>query len=640
MRIVVFSGTTEGRDFSRATAALGIAVTVSVATDLGAEEQGQAPGITVHSGRLLPGAMAELLQGAALCVDATHPYAVEATKNIRAAANAAGVEYHRLLRAASTLPAGSVVLGSAAQAAQYLAATQGNVLLTTGAKELAAFAGLDATRLYPRVLPTVAGITACEGAGIPHRNIIAMQGPFTLELNLALMQQFHIRYLVTKDGGSAGGFAEKAQAAAQSCAGCTAPPGGMRRDRRRNFATMQGAVMKITLVGMGSGLPGSLTAQGLQALQTAGLILGAKRLLQNLPDGCTPNRKPIYLPDEVLACLQAEPCQTAALVYSGDTGFYSGAAALVPKLRAQGAEVTVLPGISSVQLLAAALGRPWQNWHLVSAHGCACAPAAECRSARPTFFLTGGRNTSPAALCEILAAAGFGAVQATVGENLGTPQQKVITDTVQTLAGGSFAPLSVLLVEPCPKPQPRVPGLPDEAFIRGKTPMTKQEVRAAALAKLAVAPTDTLWDVGAGTGSVSVEMALAAPMGQVYAVECDADACALVRQNQAKFAASNLTLIAGKAPEALQNLPAPDAVFIGGSKGNMQAIVDAALAANPQTRLCIAAIALETLQQSIAALAAHGLAAQVTQIAVSRSKAAGSLHLMMANNPVFLIVRE
>jgi len=136
MRIVVFSGTTEGRDFSRAAAALGIAVTVSVATDLGAEEQGQAPGITVHSGRLLPGAMAELLQGAALCVDATHPYAVEATKNIRAAANAAGVEYHRLLRAASTLPAGSVVLGSAAQAAQYLAATQGNVLLTTGAKEL------------------------------------------------------------------------------------------------------------------------------------------------------------------------------------------------------------------------------------------------------------------------------------------------------------------------------------------------------------------------------------------------------------------------------------------------------------------------------------------------------------------------
>ena len=162
MRIVVFSGTTEGRDFSRVRCRVGHCRYRQRSNDWGRAEQGQAPGITVHSGRLLPGAMAELLQGAALCVDATHPYAVEATKNIRAAANAAGVEYHRLLRAASTLPAGSVVLGSAAQAAQYLAATQGNVLLTTGAKELAAFAGLDAARLYPRVLPTVAGITACE----------------------------------------------------------------------------------------------------------------------------------------------------------------------------------------------------------------------------------------------------------------------------------------------------------------------------------------------------------------------------------------------------------------------------------------------------------------------------------------------
>ena len=216
MNVVIFSGTTEGRALSCQVAALGAAVTVCVATDIGAEEQGNTEGITVCAGRLTADEMAALLRGAALCVDATHPYAAEATRNIRAAAAAAGVEYHRLLRPASPLPAGSVVLGSAAQAAQYLAATQGNVLLTTGAKELAAFAGLDAARLYPRVLPTVAGITACEGAGIPHRNIIAMQGPFTLELNLALMQQFHIRYLVTKDGGSAGGFAEKAQAAAQS----------------------------------------------------------------------------------------------------------------------------------------------------------------------------------------------------------------------------------------------------------------------------------------------------------------------------------------------------------------------------------------------------------------------------------------
>ena len=215
MKVVVFSGTTEGREFSRAVAALGAEVTVCVATELGAEEQGSAPGITVRAGRLAADAMAALLQGAALCVDATHPYATEATRNIRAAATAADVEYHRLLRPASDLPAGSVVLQTAAQAAAYLADKPGNVLLTTGAKELPAFVALDPARLYPRVLPTLAGITACEAAGIPHRNIIAMQGPFTRELNVAVMRQFHIDYMVTKDGGAAGGFAEKAQATAQ-----------------------------------------------------------------------------------------------------------------------------------------------------------------------------------------------------------------------------------------------------------------------------------------------------------------------------------------------------------------------------------------------------------------------------------------
>lgn len=215
MKLVIFSGTTEGREFSRAAAALGAAVTVCVATDLGAEEQGSAPGVTVHAGRLDADEMAALLRDAALCVDATHPYATEATHNIRAAAGMAGIEYHRLLRRASELPAGSVVLPGAGEAAAYLADKAGRILLTTGAKELPAFAALDPARLYPRVLPTLAGITACEAAGVPHRNIIAMQGPFTLGLNVALMRQFEIDYLVTKDGGAQGGFAEKAEAAAQ-----------------------------------------------------------------------------------------------------------------------------------------------------------------------------------------------------------------------------------------------------------------------------------------------------------------------------------------------------------------------------------------------------------------------------------------
>ena len=227
-----------------------------------------------------------------------------------------------------------------------------------------------------------------------------------------------------------------------------------------------------------------------------------------------------------------------------------------------------------------------------------------------------------------------------MGESLGTPDEKIHFGTAQELAGQAFASLSVLLVEHAVHPERRTPGLPDEAFIRGEVPMTKQEVRAAALAKLAVRPADTLWDVGAGTGSVSVELALAAPQGHVYAVECEPDACALIRRNREKFAAWNLSLIEGRAPAALEALPAPDAVFIGGTKGSMAAVVDTVLAKNANACICIAAIALESLSAAIAALTAHGLSAEVTQLAVSRTRPAGRLHLLTANNPIFLITGE
>ena len=397
----------------------------------------------------------------------------------------------------------------------------------------------------------------------------------------------------------------------------------------------------VTLIGMGSGTPELLTAQGLAALQSADLIIGAKRLLEHLPTGCTENRKVLYKPEDILSCLSEFPAANAALLYSGDTGFYSGASKLLPMLRALGISARVLPGVSSVQLLSAAIGRPWQDWKLVSAHGCACDPVAECLTAegRPVFFLTGGTET-PATLCAKLTDAGLGDAHAIAGENLGTPQEHLAFGTAKTLAAKTFAPLSVLLIEHTVFPARRTPGFPDDAFIRGEVPMTKQEVRAAALAKLAVRPTDTLWDVGAGTGSVSVELALAAPRGHVYAVECAPDACALIRQNREKFHAYNLSLIEGTAPQVLADLPAPDAVFIGGTKGSMAEVVDAALAKNPNARLCISAIALETLSAAIAALAAHGQTAEVTQLAVSRTRPAGKLHLLMANNPIFLITGE
>lgn len=397
--------------------------------------------------------------------------------------------------------------------------------------------------------------------------------------------------------------------------------------------------MNVTLIGMGSGQPENLTLQGLAALRQADLILGARRLLAVLPAGCTENRAAAYRPDEVADLLQTSGAENAVLVYSGDTGFYSGASSMMEKLEALGVRARVLPGLSSIQLLAAALGRPWQGWNLVSAHGRTCDPVAECMQGRPTFFLTGG-SEDPATLCAQLAAEGFGDVQAVVGQCLGTPKEKIFRGSVKELAAGRFNSLSVLLVEAAEVLPRRAPGLPDEAFERGDVPMTKQEVRAAVLAKLAVRPEDILWDVGAGTGSVSVELALAAPRGRVYAVECRPEGCALIKANREKFRTRNLVLVEGLAPDALSDLPAPDAVFIGGSKGSLAAIVDAALDKNPDARICVSAIALESLSAAVAALTAKGRTVQVSQIAVSRARAVGGLHLMMAQNPIYLITGE
>ena len=395
----------------------------------------------------------------------------------------------------------------------------------------------------------------------------------------------------------------------------------------------------ITLIGMGSGTPGSLTAQGLAALQGADRILGAKRLLATLPEGCTGNRQALYKPDEILACLAAHPDEKNC---AGVQRRYRSGASLLRRIPAA-ARPTMLRAFLAWTLVSGA-ARPGVQPATPAIKPYSFSPARRGPDSGPRLPRPGVRRRAfspagPTPLCG-LTAAGLGDAHALVGENLGTPDEKIHFGTAQELAGQAFASLSVLLVEHAVHPERRTPGLPDEAFIRGEVPMTKQEVRAAALAKLAVRPADTLWDVGAGTGSVSVELALAAPQAHVYAVECEPDACALIRRNREKFAAWNLSLIEGRAPAALEALPAPDAVFIGGTKGSMAAVVDTVLAKNANARICIAAIALESLSAAIAALTAHGLSAEVTQLAVSRTRPAGRLHLLTANNPIFLITGE
>ena len=212
-RLLIFGGTTEGRLLAQALSQRGVPAAVSVATVLGSEELSGLPGITPLVGRKTAQEMATLLSGYDRCVDATHPYAQEVSANIRSACRTAGVPLRRLLRRSSELPPDSVLVGSPEEAARVLQSGEGNVRLAIGAKGVSAFSGLAPERLYPRVLPVEESLSACRRAGIPTKNIIAMHGPFSQTLNEAILEQYRIRWMVTKDGGPAGGFGEKAAAA-------------------------------------------------------------------------------------------------------------------------------------------------------------------------------------------------------------------------------------------------------------------------------------------------------------------------------------------------------------------------------------------------------------------------------------------
>ena len=394
-------------------------------------------------------------------------------------------------------------------------------------------------------------------------------------------------------------------------------------------------MQKITLIGMGASAA-TLTAEGWDALRRAERVAGARRLLEALPPEIAAERIPAVKPEEILSAL--EGACSAAVLYSGDTGFYSGAPALLERLRGRQVQVELQPGLSSVQLLAARLGRPWQDWKLVSAHGRPCDPVAAVCGGKPAFFLTGVGESGPAALCQKLADAGLGGLSVAVGEDLGLASQKIFSGSAAQAAGAQFGPLAVLLAEPAFRLPARTPGWPDGAFVRAEgIPMTKQAIRAQVLAQLALCPGETVWDVGAGTGSVSLEMAYANGGAPVWAVERLPAACAVLEENRRRLGGWNIRVTAGTAPEALQGLPAPDAVLIGGTRGRLEPILDAILAANPAARVCLTAIALETLAAALAAFGARGMEPEVTQIAAAHAGGPGRLHLLRAENPVFIL---
>lgn len=404
---------------------------------------------------------------------------------------------------------------------------------------------------------------------------------------------------------------------------------------------------KVTIIGAGPGNPDLLSRAALDAIDIADVVIGAHRALVGIdvpPD--VVRCELVKTADIVAALTDAALWQRAVVVMTGDVGLFSGARRLVEALSGDArVDVRIIPGISSASYLAARLARPWQDWRFASAHGVACDIVAEAERAGELFLVTSG-GEDPSRLSGELVQAGFGDARVTVAERLSYPDERITCATASEIAGQTFDDLNVMLIEfaggagsPANSRWPYASsGIPDELFIRGDVPMTKQEVRAVALAKLRLTATDTVWDVGAGTGSVSIEAALVARAGSVWAVERNVAGVQLIRENADAFGCGNVHAVPGVAPEALAKLPVPDAVFVGGSAGELPSIVEAALEKNSQVRLCVPCVTVETLTEACALLSGSRFKGfEACQVSAARAETVGSHHLMKAQNPVFLV---
>lgn len=695
--ILVFAGTTEGRRLAELLAGAGIPAVVCVATEYGRQIMPELPTVTIHEGRMDEVGMLEFMrQGSFLAVvDATHPFAVEVSGNIRKSAAALRLPYLRLRR--DTAPWRGNVWNETAQECYFhsheecaaaLMRTEGNILLTTGSRDLKVYCEHMCERLYVRVLPSEESIGACRREGLAGGQILAMQGPFTVELNAALIRQYDIKYLVTKESGAAGGFGQKREAAELAGASLYVI-GNPERQEGLSFAEVCGSLeqmtgvsfaeqirLQISLVGVGMGGRGTLTVEAEEKIRRADYLFGAKRLLIDMEawTGFKSRSQgqvschPYYMAEDIIPVLEeialmrsgqtygGEAVQIAVL-FSGDSGFYSGCQSLYRSLlewkagRTEHISVRVYAGVCAVSYLAAACGISWQDAKLMSIHGRSgeewepeLLGAVRCHE--KVFLLVSGAG-DVRKVGRVMREAGFEHCRILLGHQLSYEEESIRELSPAECEGTEGDGLYILAIlngawgkrrlapqradhEFC-----RIEGS-DVPYIRG-IPMTKEEIRQTAVCKLRLWEGAVVYDIGSGTGSVAVEIAGCAENVRVFAIEQREEGVELIRQNQRKFQLPNIKAVHGTAPEAFVDLPAPTHAFIGGSGGRLGEILGALCQKNSAMRVVITAVSLETLSEITGILDRMSVTAEeIIQLQVSRARRAGAYRLMQAENPVYI----
>ena len=675
-KILIFAGTTEGRKLSEYLAEAEINHTICVATEYGEIVLRQHPLVKVHQGRMNQEQIEEFLSNGKfdVVVDATHPFAKEITYNIQAALKEMGrigisIPYLRLKRdGIAKRENGITYFETNEECVRALENTEGNILLTTGSKELYKYCVSEGIkhRLYVRVLPSVESLSLCTEQGICGKQVIAMQGPFTTEMNEAIIRQYEIAYLVTKESGVPGGYQEKINAAKKTGAkifviGCPEEGEGYsfseicqkledmggEKFRAKNQIREN---MEIILAGIGMGHVNGLTKEVERVISEADILLGAERMLNTI---CSKAEKhPFYQAEQIIPYLHDiqsgnlfEENNKVVILFSGDSGFYSGCQSLYAALEKEitegriKASLRILPGISSVAYLASCIGESYQDAAVYSIHGKKLYNLARrIKNSPKTFLITSGVKDINQ-LGELLIDAGMQKCEIITGYQLSYEEQWVERHTpLECMELKEEGLYTCFVKNPYAIQRRLTHGIADGQFIRDKVPMTKEEIREVSICKLRLREKAVAYDIGSGTGSIAIEIAGISDDIQVYAVEQNHEAVSLIEKNKKKFELQNVTVVEARAPEGLTGLPMATHAFIGGSGGRLKEILVSLRQMNPNMRVVINAVSMETICEMREILSMDDMIKEeeVVQLQVSRAKKAGNHHLMQSENPVWI----
>ena len=774
-KVLIYAGTTEGRELAQELARERIYCDISVATEYGRQimDEKISPYICILQGRMTAEQMrlkCENEQYLAV-VDATHPFATEVSVNIRESLKGLDIPYFRLGREKIPGEEGERQAGerqagerqaeerqageqqaeeqnymarkyfqNTAACVEALKKTEGKIFLTTGSKELSAFCREETIRkrLVVRVLPGMESLQECVRNGLEGRQIIAMQGPFSKEMNLAMIRQYQASVLVTKESGKTGGEDTKLAAAGEAQipsyiilrpdektpvmdmdevleqlrrlesvtdSSCKKMQEGQdlfdlydtkteevvyqkvhecQENKEQEKKQEQQRNLQITLAGIGMGAEALLTEEVRNRIAEADYVFGAKRMVESIKKLCKQDAKTYnyYLSKDIIPVIEniQENSAKIVILFSGDTGFYSGCEKLYNELckhKGMG-KAEVLPGISSLSMLSARTGISWQDAKILSTHG--VEPALwksrlldAAKHEKKTFFLTSGvadveeignllssefakeewknlkiylgyqlsypqewvRCLTVDELCKLINRDHNDGWQDSLQNSLQEDPQDQLQDQLQDKPEeGLYAGM---LINEQPKKHRLTPGYPDDVFIRGQVPMTKEEVRSVSICKLHLTEDAVVYDIGSGTGSVSVEIAALSPRVQVYAMEVNGEAVSLLEENCKQFGLHNVKCIKTKAPDGLEDLPVATHAFIGGSKGNLREILWTLYRKNNHMRIVVNAVSMETICQMQELLKELPVEQEeILQLSVTKTKQLGGYHMLQAANPVYI----